>query len=73
MAGILIAAGMDPSSATVATLITRLTTLWWGVTLGWLVLATRPSLFRKLLAIDTTGPKRAEPEQDPEDDAPTHV
>ena len=48
MAGILIAAGMDPSSATAATLITRVATLWWGVAVGWIAIATRPSLFRKL-------------------------
>ena len=49
MVGILVAAGMDPSSASAATIITRVATLWWGVALGWVAIATRPSLFKELL------------------------
>jgi len=50
MAGILIATGMDASSASAATLITRVATLWWGVGVGWIAIATRPALFRRLLS-----------------------
>lgn len=50
MVGILVAAGMDSSSASAATIITRVATLWWGVGVGWVAIATRPSLFRRLLA-----------------------
>jgi uncharacterized protein (TIRG00374 family) len=50
MTGILIAAGMDASSASAATMITRVATLWWGVGIGWIAIATRPSLFHKLLS-----------------------
>jgi len=50
MVGILVAAGMDPSSASAATMITRVATLWWGVAWGWVAIATRPSLFRVLLS-----------------------
>ena len=49
MTGILVATGMDASSASAATLITRVATLWWGVAVGWLAVATRPSLFTSLL------------------------
>lgn len=48
MTGILVAAGMDPASASAATLITRVATLWWGVAVGWVAIASRPSLFRSL-------------------------
>lgn len=51
--GILIASGMDPSSASATTLITRVATLWWGVAIGWIALAIRPSLFRAMLAYST--------------------
>ncbi|NTU70934.1 MAG: flippase-like domain-containing protein [Coriobacteriia bacterium] len=50
MAGILIALGMNASDAAAATLITRITTLWWGVGVGWIAIATRPSLFARLLS-----------------------
>ena len=50
MAGILIAAGMNPADASAATVITRLATLWWGVGIGWVVLTTRPSVLRSVLA-----------------------
>lgn len=50
MVGLLVAAGMDAPSASAATIITRVATLWWGVGLGWIAVATRPSLFGKLLA-----------------------
>ena len=48
MVGILVAAGMDPSSAGAATMIIRVATLWWGVAWGWVEITTRPSLFRRL-------------------------
>lgn len=48
MAGMLIAAGVDPAAASAATLITRLVTLWWGVGIGWLTLASRPSMLARL-------------------------
>ncbi len=50
MVGILVAAGMPGASASAATMIQRLATLWWSVGLGWIALASRPSLFRQLLA-----------------------
>lgn len=50
MVGVLIALGMTGSDASAATLITRVATLWWGVAVGWAALATRPALFRTLLA-----------------------
>lgn len=57
MAGILVAAGMVVSGASAATLVTRVATLWWGVLLGWLVIASRPALFRRLLGVgDLAGP-----------------
>ena len=31
-------------------MITRVATLWWGVAWGWVAIATRPSLFKGLLA-----------------------
>ena len=49
MAGILIAVGMAGADAAAATLLTRLATLWWGVGIGWLVLASRPAVLRSLL------------------------
>jgi len=49
MAGILIAAGMQPGDASAATVITRVATLWWGVGIGWLVMATRPALLRSAM------------------------
>jgi len=52
MAGILIATGMAAAGASAATLLTRVTTLWWAVVLGWLVIASRPVLFRRLLGSD---------------------
>jgi len=52
MAGILIAAGMQPADASAATVITRIATMWWGVGLGWLMLALRPSVLRSVLALD---------------------
>lgn len=52
MTGILVAAGMNPAAASAATIITRLATLWWGVGIGWLALATRPKVLRAVLAFD---------------------
>lgn len=51
MAGILIAAGMQPADASAATVITRVATLWWGVGIGWLMLALRPAVLREVLAL----------------------
>lgn len=51
MAGILVAAGMGASGASAATLITRVSTLWWAVLVGWAVIASRPALFRRLLSV----------------------
>lgn len=50
MAGILVALGMAASAASVATLLTRLATMWWAVALGWVTLLTRPVLFKRLLS-----------------------
>jgi uncharacterized membrane protein YbhN (UPF0104 family) len=55
MAGILVTAGMAVSAASAATLVTRVVTLWWAVLLGWLMLASRPVLFRRLLGRDGGG------------------
>jgi uncharacterized protein (TIRG00374 family) len=49
MAGILTATGMAAASASAATLITRVVTLWWAILLGWLMIASRPAIFRRLL------------------------
>lgn len=49
---------MNPAIASTATVITRVATLWWGVGIGWAVLATRPSVLRSVLAMgdaDTVG------------------
>ncbi len=54
MVGVLIAAGMQPADASAATVITRIATLWWGVGIGWAVLAARPSVLRSVLAFDDT-------------------
>lgn len=51
MAGILVATGMGASGASAATLLTRVTTLWWGVVIGWSAIASRPGLLRQLLAM----------------------
>lgn len=48
LAGILIAAGLEPATASAATLVVRVTTLWWSVLVGWLALGSRPALFRRL-------------------------
>lgn len=50
MAGILVASGMGASGASAATLITRVATLWWAVLVGWVVIASRPMLFRRLVS-----------------------
>ena len=49
MAGLLIAAGMPGPDATAATVLIRLVTMWFGVGLGWLVFASRPTLLRGFL------------------------
>lgn len=48
MTGLLVAAGMSGSDASVATLIIRIVTMWLGVALGWLALLSRPGLVAKL-------------------------
>ena len=48
MAGMLVLAGMNPADASAATLLIRVVTLWFGVALGWLVFASRPSVLRSL-------------------------
>jgi len=52
MAGILIAVGMPPADASAATVITRVTTMWWGVGIGWLVMASRPAVLRTALQLE---------------------
>lgn len=52
MAGILMAAGMAVASASAATLITRVATLWWSVAVGWLALGSRPSVLRRVLGTE---------------------
>ncbi|KUK47595.1 MAG: Uncharacterized protein XD74_1800 [Actinobacteria bacterium 66_15] len=52
MAGILVAAGMPAAAASGATIVTRVATLWWGVALGWIALASRPGLLARVLAGD---------------------
>lgn len=52
MAGILIAAGMLPGDAGAATVITRITTMWWGVGIGWLVMASRPAVLRTAMQLE---------------------
>ncbi len=49
MAGILMAVDMPAAAASGATIITRVATLWWGVALGWIALASRPALLRRVL------------------------
>jgi len=52
MAGILVAADMPAAAASGATIVTRVATLWWGVALGWIALASRPGLLRRVLGSD---------------------
>ncbi len=66
MAGLLIAAGMQPADASAATLITRIATLWWGVAVGWMALLSRPKVLRHWLvssqAADAADAGEAAPE-----------
>lgn len=55
MAGVLVALGMPAASASAATLVTRVATLWWSVLVGWALLGSRPELLRKLLASRDSG------------------
>jgi len=48
LAGILVAAGMEAPSAAAVTIVVRSATLWWGVTVGWAALATRPKVLERL-------------------------
>lgn len=50
MAGILVAVGMPAATAAAATVVARVATLWWAVALGWIVLASRPALLRRLFS-----------------------
>lgn len=49
LAGLLVASGMHAADASAATLLIRLVTLWFGVALGWVVLASRPAVLRRLV------------------------
>lgn len=49
LAGLLLAAGMVSGEASAATLLIRLVTLWFGVALGWTVLASRPATLKRLV------------------------
>ena len=49
MVGILVAAGMVSADASAATIITCAITLWWGVGLGWMMLASRPTFLTRLM------------------------
>ena len=46
LAGLVVAAGASGDVATAATVLIRLATLWFGVALGWVVFAMRPSVLR---------------------------
>jgi len=50
MAGLLIASGMAGADASAATLLIRLVTMWFGVALGWVVLASRPAMLKRAFA-----------------------
>lgn len=49
MTGVLIALGMPAAASSAATIITRATTLWWSVLVGWVFLSSRPRLLKSLL------------------------
>ncbi|PKQ30227.1 MAG: hypothetical protein CVT60_01380 [Actinobacteria bacterium HGW-Actinobacteria-10] len=49
LVGILVSAGMEAPTAAAATIVVRAATLWWGVAIGWVVLATRPKVLAHLL------------------------
>jgi len=51
MAGLLIASGMASVDASAATLLIRLVTMWFGIALGWLVLASRPHVMGRLAGV----------------------
>ncbi len=44
LAGILVATGMPAPDAAAVTIVARAATLWWGVAVGWVALAARPSI-----------------------------
>lgn len=46
LAGLAVAAGATGAVATAATVLIRVATLWFGVTLGWVVFALRPEMLR---------------------------
>lgn len=52
MAGLLIASGMASADASAATLLIRVVTMWFGVALGWLTLASRPAMLKRLAGVD---------------------
>ncbi|MBI5231494.1 MAG: flippase-like domain-containing protein [Coriobacteriales bacterium] len=49
LAGLAVASGATGSVATTATLLTRIATLWFGLAVGWVVIAFRPRLVRTFL------------------------
>lgn len=51
LAGLLVTSGMSAQDAAAATVLTRVVTLWFGVALGWTVLATRPAMLRALVRL----------------------
>lgn len=52
LAGLLVAVGMGAPQASAATVLIRLVTLWFGVALGWVALATRPKLLARVLGAE---------------------
>jgi uncharacterized protein (TIRG00374 family) len=48
LAGILVATGMAAPAAAAVTIVVRAATLWWGVAVGWIALATRPAVLARL-------------------------
>ena len=48
LAGILVATGMAAPAAAAVTIVVRAATLWWGVAIGWIAFATRPSLLARI-------------------------
>lgn len=52
LAGILVAVGMPAPDAAAVTIVVRAATLWWGVTMGWIALATRPHILARLRSQD---------------------
>lgn len=51
LAGILIAVGMPAPQAAAVTIVVRAATLWWGVAMGWIAAASRPSMLARLRTV----------------------